>query len=394
MPATVAPLATDNVAAPQSRNFARSVEAMAQAGAPGFADYLAAVKGASATTANDNSSPSSTPVKATTSNRVGAGSTDVPEDDNFGLSDVLDLINPLQHIPIISSLYREMTGDTIKPVARVVGDMLFGGLVGGPIITGAISVASIAYEQQTGEDPITRVANALFGGGEDDQSEAAVASKSPEVVAPVASVAQAAAPVVVPSSTPSPASSAAIQTAGIAATPLAPTAGASSGAVVPTPYGGVMDLSAVNHVPTAASPVAQTRLGHTIYASPALSGTARAAAWQAAQQHSQAVAAAASASTSALASASSMALPAATPMPVFTPVTDTTAASQPVAGGASAAAPVSDQTLGGLMHDQAKASAQGNAIPPALVQDMMRMALDKYKAASDLSEGISLSGTN
>ncbi|MDP6473864.1 MAG: hypothetical protein QF894_03030 [Alphaproteobacteria bacterium] len=33
--------------------------------------------------------------------------------DGFGFDDFLDLINPLQHIPIISTIYREITGDTI-----------------------------------------------------------------------------------------------------------------------------------------------------------------------------------------------------------------------------------------------------------------------------------------
>ena len=30
-------------------------------------------------------------------------------------ADVLDIINPLQHIPVVSTLYRSLTGDTIAP---------------------------------------------------------------------------------------------------------------------------------------------------------------------------------------------------------------------------------------------------------------------------------------
>ena len=43
----------------------------------------------------------------------------------FSFGDFLDIINPLQHIPIISSFYREITGDEISPHARVIGDTLF-----------------------------------------------------------------------------------------------------------------------------------------------------------------------------------------------------------------------------------------------------------------------------
>ena len=32
--------------------------------------------------------------------------------DGFSFLDVLDIINPLQHLPVISTLYRQVTGDT------------------------------------------------------------------------------------------------------------------------------------------------------------------------------------------------------------------------------------------------------------------------------------------
>lgn len=44
--------------------------------------------------------------------------------------DFLDVINPLQHIPILSSIYRGLTGTTIAPAARLAGDTLFGGPLG------------------------------------------------------------------------------------------------------------------------------------------------------------------------------------------------------------------------------------------------------------------------
>ena len=45
-------------------------------------------------------------------------------------SDVLDAINPLQHIAVLSSIYRGLTGTTIAAPARLIGDTLFGGPLG------------------------------------------------------------------------------------------------------------------------------------------------------------------------------------------------------------------------------------------------------------------------
>ena len=50
--------------------------------------------------------------------------------DGFTFFDFLDVINPLQHIPIVSTLYREWTGDTIDPGAKMAGATLFGGPIG------------------------------------------------------------------------------------------------------------------------------------------------------------------------------------------------------------------------------------------------------------------------
>jgi hypothetical protein len=50
--------------------------------------------------------------------------------DELTFGDFISVINPLQHIPVVSTLYRWFTGDTIKPAARVVGGALYGGPVG------------------------------------------------------------------------------------------------------------------------------------------------------------------------------------------------------------------------------------------------------------------------
>ena len=62
-------------------------------------------------------------------------------DDGFTFTDFLDIINPLQHIPIVSSIYRRLTGDAIDKGAQLAGDCLFGGPLGylGYVVNSAYS---------------------------------------------------------------------------------------------------------------------------------------------------------------------------------------------------------------------------------------------------------------
>ena len=71
---------------------------------------------------------------------------------DFSFEDVLDLINPLQHIPLISSMYRESTGDTIGAVPRVLGDALYGGGLVGAAVGAASALVNVAVEAVTGKD--------------------------------------------------------------------------------------------------------------------------------------------------------------------------------------------------------------------------------------------------
>jgi hypothetical protein len=59
-------------------------------------------------------------------------------DDGLTFRDVLDLVNPLQHIPVVGNLYRELTQDTIDPAVRVAGGALFGGPFGALFATGSM----------------------------------------------------------------------------------------------------------------------------------------------------------------------------------------------------------------------------------------------------------------
>lgn len=50
--------------------------------------------------------------------------------NGFGADDFIDLINPLQHIPLVGQVYRMITGDTISAEASILGGTLFGGPMG------------------------------------------------------------------------------------------------------------------------------------------------------------------------------------------------------------------------------------------------------------------------
>ncbi len=67
--------------------------------------------------------------------------------DGFTFHDLLDVINPLQHLPVVSTLYRKFTGDEISPASRVAGGGLFGGVIG---LAG--SLFNVAVEKATGAD--------------------------------------------------------------------------------------------------------------------------------------------------------------------------------------------------------------------------------------------------
>lgn len=82
--------------------------------------------------------------------------------EKWSFFDFLDIINPLQHIPIISTIYRSVTGDEIKTASRAIGGMLYGGPVGmaSGIVNGAVA-------DSTGKDiPETLIAMATGKHGE------------------------------------------------------------------------------------------------------------------------------------------------------------------------------------------------------------------------------------
>lgn len=91
---------------------------------------------------------------------------------------LLDVINPLQHIPLVSSLYRDITGDEISPAARIIG----GGLFGGPIGLASAS-ANAVFEQASGDDVLGHAVALFSDGGPDPLLQADAGTPDTNVAA-------------------------------------------------------------------------------------------------------------------------------------------------------------------------------------------------------------------
>lgn len=57
-----------------------------------------------------------------------------------------DVVNPLQHLPVIGTIYRAVTGEHLDPLEKIAGDSLYGGLWGA-----VSSIADVAFESLTGK---------------------------------------------------------------------------------------------------------------------------------------------------------------------------------------------------------------------------------------------------
>jgi len=110
---------------------------------------------------------------AAASSAVSAG---VPD---FSFSDFLDIVNPLEHIPVVSTIYRAITGDRPGTFEKIAGDSLYGGLAGF-----VSSLADTAFQAVTGKDVGDTVLAFLTG----DDAPQTAASETPAQVTPAASV--------------------------------------------------------------------------------------------------------------------------------------------------------------------------------------------------------------
>ncbi len=82
------------------------------------------------------------------------------QDNEFTFADLVDMVNPLQHIPVVNHFYRKITGDEIKPIGKIIGGTVFGGPAGF-----AGGIVNLIVEKETGRD-ITGNAIALVTNGE------------------------------------------------------------------------------------------------------------------------------------------------------------------------------------------------------------------------------------
>ena len=103
--------------------------------------------------------------------------------DGFTFGDLLDLINPLQHVPIVSTLYRSATGDDISPGASIAGGGLFGGVFG--LVS---AVVNVMLKEATGSDIGERVV-ALFDGDDAAPPDRTAPTQAPSALAEARQVA-------------------------------------------------------------------------------------------------------------------------------------------------------------------------------------------------------------
>lgn len=82
-------------------------------------------------------------------------------------SDFVAILNPLQNLPVVGTVYRKLTGDEPHPAARVLGGLLWGGPIG--LLGAALTYVA---EQVSGKSA-TELVTSIFDGS--DKTAAAVA---------------------------------------------------------------------------------------------------------------------------------------------------------------------------------------------------------------------------
>jgi hypothetical protein len=136
-----------------------------------------------------------------------AASAPQPQSQHVRFIDVLSALNPLQYLPVVGTIYRAVTGDTIPEGLRLAGSFLVSGLISGPI--GILTTAAITIaEKITGIDPdrIGRTLLADVGLGKPAQASAPASTAPatlPATPAPTQVTPAAAAPAP-PAPTPAP----------------------------------------------------------------------------------------------------------------------------------------------------------------------------------------------
>lgn len=83
---------------------------------------------------------------------AGDTTSETEEDSTFMtlLKSAIDIVNPLHHIPIVSSIYSQVTGDEINTPAKIAGGAVYGGVMGG-LVSAATSVLEYMIETPPGK---------------------------------------------------------------------------------------------------------------------------------------------------------------------------------------------------------------------------------------------------
>ena len=68
-------------------------------------------------------------------------------EDGFSFLDLIDVVNPLHHIPVVGPLYRDITGDVIDLLPQIAGSTLFFGPIGA-----GLAAVDVVLKETTGSD--------------------------------------------------------------------------------------------------------------------------------------------------------------------------------------------------------------------------------------------------
>jgi hypothetical protein len=90
--------------------------------------------------------------------------------DGFTFGDIIDIVNPLQHIPIVNNIYRKITGDVIAPAMEIAGGALFGGPLGA-----AMSMVTTAFKTQFQSDTKSMDPDSPYIDGDTNKTATALA---------------------------------------------------------------------------------------------------------------------------------------------------------------------------------------------------------------------------
>ena len=124
--------------------------------------------------------PTPEQVAATAAEAADPAATAFADGSSPGLGDALDIINPLQHIPLVSQYYRDWTGDDMGYISQVAGGALWGGSLGV-----ATSFVNIGLTSVMGKSPSQYVQQLFASDDVTDTSAASTATTAEKTTATV-----------------------------------------------------------------------------------------------------------------------------------------------------------------------------------------------------------------